>query len=61
MTEIRNAHNILVGKPEEKMPFWRPMHRWRENIKQDLKENVCARMGWLYEASGHAIMIHNKV
>jgi hypothetical protein len=50
MTEMQNAYNILVQKPEAKMPFLRPMHRWRENIKQDLEETACDSMHWLHEA-----------
>jgi len=32
MGEIRNAYNILVGKPEGKRPLGRPRHRWKDNI-----------------------------
>jgi hypothetical protein len=28
MGEIRNAYNILVGKPEEKRPLVRSRRRW---------------------------------
>jgi hypothetical protein len=49
MTEMQNAYSILVRKPEEKMPFWRLMHRWREDIKQDLEETECDNMRWLHE------------
>jgi hypothetical protein len=28
MGEIRNAYNILVGKPEGKRPFEKPRCRW---------------------------------
>jgi hypothetical protein len=31
--EKRNAHRILVGKPEEKRPLGRPRRRWVDNIK----------------------------
>jgi hypothetical protein len=34
----RNAHRILVGKPEEKTPLGRPKRRWVDNIKIDLRE-----------------------
>jgi hypothetical protein len=34
----RNAHRILVGKPEEKKPEGRPGHRWVNNIKINLRE-----------------------
>jgi hypothetical protein len=29
--------NILSGKPEGKTPYWRPMFKWDDNIKLDLK------------------------
>jgi hypothetical protein len=38
---MRNAHKILVGKPEEKKPFGRPRHRWENNTRMNLRE-----MGW---------------
>jgi hypothetical protein len=38
MGEIRNAYNILVGKPEGKRPHGRPRHRWKDNIRMDLRE-----------------------
>jgi hypothetical protein len=38
---VRNAYNILVGKPEEKTPIGRPRRRWEDNIRVDL--NV---IGW---------------
>jgi hypothetical protein len=34
--EIRNAYEILVGKPEAKRPFGRPRCRWKGNIIMDL-------------------------
>jgi hypothetical protein len=38
MTEKRNAHRVLVGKPEEKRPLERPRHSWEGNMKMDLNE-----------------------
>jgi len=38
--EMRNAYEILVGKPEGKRPLGRPGHRWENNIKLCLKERV---------------------
>jgi hypothetical protein len=35
--EMRNAYNILVGKPERKRPLGRSRHRW-EDIRMDLRE-----------------------
>jgi hypothetical protein len=34
---LRNAYNILVGKPEER-PLGRPRLRWEDNIRMDLRE-----------------------
>jgi hypothetical protein len=37
MAEKRNAHKILVGKPEGKRLLRRPIHSWEDNIKMDLR------------------------
>jgi hypothetical protein len=39
--EKRNAHRILVGKPEG-----RSRHRWVDNIKMDLRETGWGGMDW---------------
>jgi hypothetical protein len=36
-----------VGKPEGKRPLGRPWHRWEGNIKTDLQEVACERIGWI--------------
>jgi len=36
--ERTGLRRVLVGKPEGKKPFVRPMHRWEDNIKMDLQE-----------------------
>jgi hypothetical protein len=41
MQEKRNAHRILVGKPEGKTTLGRPRRRLEDNIKMDLR-----KMGW---------------
>ena len=38
MGEGRAVHRVLVGKPEGKRPLRRPRHRWKDNIKMDLRE-----------------------
>jgi hypothetical protein len=37
MRERRSAYRVLVRNPERKMPIRRPKHRWKDNIKMDLK------------------------
>jgi hypothetical protein len=39
--EKRNAHRLLVGKPEGKIPLGRPRRRWVDNIRMDFGE-----VGW---------------
>jgi hypothetical protein len=39
----RNAYRIWVGKPEGKRTIGRPISRWVDSIKIDLKRD---RMGW---------------
>jgi hypothetical protein len=36
--EVRNAYKILVRKSEEKRPFGRPMCRWEDNFRMDLRD-----------------------
>jgi hypothetical protein len=38
MGEKRNAHRILVGRPEGKRSLGRPRRRWVDNIKMNLRE-----------------------
>jgi hypothetical protein len=39
--EMRNAHSILVGKPESKRPLGRLRHRWEYNFKIDSEIGGC--------------------
>jgi len=50
MGEMRNAHNILVGKPEGKRPLGRPRRRWEDNITMDLREICCEGVDWMHLA-----------
>jgi hypothetical protein len=45
--EKRNAYRILVGKPEGKRPPVRPIPRWVDNIKMDLREIGWDGMDWI--------------
>jgi len=40
MWEMRNAYNILVGKPEGKKQLGRPRRRWEYKSRMDLREIV---------------------
>jgi hypothetical protein len=42
----RNAHKILVGKPERKRPLGRPRRGWEDNIKMDVREIGWGGMDW---------------
>jgi len=41
------CYSVLVGKPEGKMSLGRPRHRWENNIKMDLQEEVSRVMDWI--------------
>jgi hypothetical protein len=50
MEAKRNAHRILVEKPEGKTPLGRPRRRWVGNIKMDLREIEWVGMDWIDQA-----------
>jgi hypothetical protein len=45
--EKRNAHRILVGKPEGKRPLGRPRRRWVDNIKMNHRDIGWNGMDWI--------------
>jgi hypothetical protein len=45
--EKRNAHRLLVGKPEGKRPLGRPRRRWVDNIKMDLLKIRWGGVDWI--------------
>jgi hypothetical protein len=47
MGKLRNAYNILVGKPEGKRPLGRLMCRWEDNIRTDLREIGWEDVNWM--------------
>jgi hypothetical protein len=47
MGEVRDAYNILVGRPERRRPLGRPRHRWVDNIKLDLREIGFGDVDWI--------------
>jgi hypothetical protein len=38
MEEGRKVYKILVGKPKGRRPLGRPMYRWEDRIRIDLRE-----------------------
>jgi hypothetical protein len=47
---MRNAYNILVGKPEGKRPLRRPRHRWEDNILMEFLEVGWESVDWIHLA-----------
>jgi hypothetical protein len=54
MEEKKNAYSILVGKPEGRRLLERPMRRWKDNIKMDLR-----KIRWGVEAWMHLAQVRN--
>jgi hypothetical protein len=49
MVEVRDAYNILVGRPEGRKPLGRPRRRWKDNIKIDLREIGFGDVDWIQD------------
>ena len=47
MEEDRTAFKILTGKPTRKRPLGRPMHRWEDTIRMNLKERGINMRNWI--------------
>jgi len=50
MGEIRCAQKRLVRKPEGKIPRERPMRRWEDIVKTDLRETGWEDVDWIHLA-----------
>jgi hypothetical protein len=48
--KMKNAREILVGKPEGKRPLGRLRYRLDDNIKVHLKEIGCKDVNWIHLA-----------
>jgi hypothetical protein len=47
MGEGRGVYRVLIGRPEGKRPLGRPMRRWEDNIKMDLREIGIDGENWI--------------
>jgi len=47
MGEGRGIYRVLFGMPECKRPLERPMRKWEDNIKMDLRETEIDRVTWI--------------
>jgi hypothetical protein len=47
---MRSAYNILVAKPEGKSPLRRPVRRWEDNIRMELREREWESVDWIHLA-----------
>jgi hypothetical protein len=47
MGEKRNAHRLLVGKPEGRRSLGRPRRRWVVNIKMDFGKTGWRGVDWI--------------
>jgi hypothetical protein len=50
MGEVVGAYNILVGRPEGRIPLGRPGRRWEDNIKMDFREIRFGDVDWIHWA-----------
>jgi hypothetical protein len=47
MGDGRGVYSVLFGRPEGKRPLGRPMRRWEDNIKMDLREIGIDGSNWI--------------
>jgi hypothetical protein len=48
MGEGRGVYGVLVGRPKGKRPLGRWRHRWKDNIKMDLREIRINGVNWIW-------------
>ena len=59
MEEGRSAFKILTGKPTGKIPLGRPMRKWEDNIRMDLKEIGINTRNWIDSAQDYCRVLTN--
>jgi hypothetical protein len=47
MGDGKSVYRVLVGRPEGKRPLGRPRHRWKDNIKMDVREIEIDGANWI--------------
>ena len=47
MEQSRNAHRVLVGKPEGERHLGRPRRRWEDNTNMNLRKVGCDPGNWM--------------
>jgi hypothetical protein len=52
MGEQGNVYRILVGKPEGKRAVRKPVCRWKNNIKMDLRDDGVVWTGLIWLRTG---------
>jgi hypothetical protein len=52
MEAMRNAYEILVGKPERKRPVARRRRRQDANIRMNIREVACENVDWIHLPRG---------
>jgi hypothetical protein len=50
MGEGRNVYKVLVARPKGKRPLGRPMRRWEDGIRMNLRENGWQGVDWIHLA-----------
>jgi hypothetical protein len=53
MRDMRNAYKILFRKHEGKRPIMRFSHKWKDNIKMDIKYIWREGVNWLHLAQNN--------
>jgi hypothetical protein len=59
MGEERRLCRVLMGKPGRKRPFGRPVRRWEDGIRMDLREmgwGVWSGFSWLRIGAGGGLL-----
>jgi hypothetical protein len=59
MGEERKLYKVLVGEPEGKRPLGRPMCRWEDGIRLDLREiglGMWIGFDWLRIGTGGGLL-----